>query len=87
MAGVREQPGYMNIVVHVKGQEFWFLVRRAVVHHQKDRPGRIVSGGKKVIPALLSGGFIEYKSVINVLLLKIGTIQLRKTHCRSSKVT
>jgi hypothetical protein len=29
----------------------------------------------KVIP-LLSGGFIEYKSVINVLLLKVDTIVL-----------
>jgi hypothetical protein len=32
-------------------------------------------GGKKAIP-LLSGGFIEYKSVISVLLLKVGTIVL-----------
>jgi ABC-type amino acid transport system permease subunit len=32
--------------------------------------------GQKVIPPLLSGGFIEYKSVISVLFLKVGTIVL-----------
>jgi hypothetical protein len=33
-------------------------------------------GWEKVIPPLLSGGFIEYKSVISVLLLKVRTIGL-----------
>jgi hypothetical protein len=48
VAGVRGKPDYLNIVARVQIQEFLFVVRRTVVHDEKEKLHRIVCDVPKV---------------------------------------
>jgi hypothetical protein len=49
VAGVRGKPDHFNIVARAQIQEFLFVVRRTVVHDERDRQRRIVHCVPKVL--------------------------------------